>query len=108
MTTFIIHIVLLLTLPPLLPGVINKTKALFAGRRGPPLLQLYYDLFKLARKDMVISRVTTWIFTAARLILFWKNLDCAKVLLIAKPPTWLTADWLEVLVMAKITRVSEQ
>ncbi len=68
MTTFIIHIVLLLTLPPLLPGVINKTKALFAGRRGPPLLQLYYDLFKLARKDMVISRVTTWIFTAAPVI----------------------------------------
>jgi len=68
MTTFIIHIVLLLTLPPLLPGVINKTKALFAGRRGPPLLQLYCDLFKLARKDMVISRVTTWIFTAAPVI----------------------------------------
>ena len=68
MTTFIIHIVLLLTLPPLLPGVINKTKALFAGRRGPPLLQLYYDLFKLARKEMVISRVTTWIFTAAPVI----------------------------------------
>ncbi len=63
-----IHIALLLLLPPLLPGVINKTKAFFAGRRGPPLLQLYYDLFKLARKDVVISQVTTWVFTAAPVI----------------------------------------
>jgi len=68
MKTLFFHIALLLLLPPLLPGVINKTKALFAGRRGPPLLQLYCDLFKLARKDMVISRVTTWIFTAAPVI----------------------------------------
>src|SRR5438105_4101260 len=30
-----IHVLLALTLPPLLPGVIGKTKALFAGRVGP-------------------------------------------------------------------------
>ena len=41
--------------PPLLLGVINKTKAWFAGRVGPPLLQPYYDLVKLMRKGMVIS-----------------------------------------------------
>ena len=53
---------LLLLMPPLLLGVINRTKALFAGRRGPPLLQLYWDLFKLLRKDLVLSRTTTPIF----------------------------------------------
>jgi hypothetical protein len=37
-------------MPPLLLGVINKTKAWFAGRNGPPVLQLYYDLIKLMRK----------------------------------------------------------
>ena len=37
----IIHLLLLITLPPLLLGVINKTKAAFAGRDGPPLLQPY-------------------------------------------------------------------
>jgi len=68
MTNIFIHIALLLIMPPLLLGVINKTKALFAGRRGPPVLQLYYDLFKLARKGVVISQVTTWIFTAAPVI----------------------------------------
>ena len=68
MINIFIHIALLLIMPPLLLGVINKTKALFAGRRGPPVLQLYYDLFKLARKGVVISQVTTWIFTAAPVI----------------------------------------
>ncbi len=64
----LIHILLLLIMPPLLLGVINKTKALFAGRQGPPLLQLYYDLFKLVRKGVVISQVTTWVFVAAPVI----------------------------------------
>jgi len=68
MINIFIHIALLLIMPPLLLGVINKTKALFAGRRGPPVLQLYYDLIKLARKDVVISQVTTWVFTAAPVI----------------------------------------
>lgn len=63
-----IHIVLLLAMPPLLLGVINKTKALFAGRNGPPLLQLYYDLAKLFRKEVVISQTTTWVFIAAPVI----------------------------------------
>ncbi len=63
-----IHIVLLLVMPPLLLGVINKTKALFAGRKGPPLLQLYYDLVKLFRKKVVISQTTTWVFIAAPVI----------------------------------------
>ena len=40
---------------PLLPGLINKVKAWMAGRRGPPVLQLYYDLAKLWRKGTVLS-----------------------------------------------------
>jgi len=62
MTETMIHIVLLLILPPMLLGVINKTKAWFGGRVGPPLLQPYYDLIKLMRKGVVLSTTTTWIF----------------------------------------------
>ena len=40
---------------PLLPGIINKVKAFFAGRKGPRLLQLYFDLGKLLKKESVIS-----------------------------------------------------
>jgi len=58
----LVHLLTVLLLPPLLPGLINKVKALAAGRQGPPVLQLYYDLAKLARKQAVISRTTTWVF----------------------------------------------
>ena len=30
-----------LVLAPLLPGIINKVKAFFAGRKGPSVFQLY-------------------------------------------------------------------
>ena len=59
-----LHLLLLFGLSPLLSGVIGKTKALFAGRVGPPLLQLYFDIWKLFGKGLVISRTTTWIFRA--------------------------------------------
>lgn len=44
-----------LLLAPLLPGIITKVKAWVAGRRGPPVLQLYYDLARLWRKRVVMS-----------------------------------------------------
>ena len=66
----IIHILLLIVMPPLLLGVINKTKAWFGGRNGPPVLQAYYDIIKLMRKGMVISTTTTWIFIAGPIVTF--------------------------------------
>ena len=54
--------------PPLLLGVITKTKAAFAGRVGPPLLQPYYDLVKLFQKGSVFSRTTTWVFRAGPVV----------------------------------------
>ena len=63
-----IHVVLALGLPPLLLGVITKTKALFAGRVGPPVLQSYYDLIKLFQKGSVFSTTTTWVFRAGPVI----------------------------------------
>ncbi len=58
----LVHVALVLVFPPLLLGVIGKTKALFGGRVGPPLLQPYYDIAKLLRKSSVFSTTTTWIF----------------------------------------------
>lgn len=68
MSHIIIHIVLLLGLPPLLLGVIGKTKALFAGRVGPPVFQWYYDLAKLFQKGSVFSTTTTWVFRAGPVV----------------------------------------
>jgi formate hydrogenlyase subunit 4 len=55
----ILRLALWLLLAPLLPGIINKVKAWVAGRRGPPVLQLYYDLAKLWRKDVVMSNLAS-------------------------------------------------
>ena len=63
-----LHPVLALLLSPLLLGVINRTKAFFAGRNGPPLLQAYYDLWKLLHKGAVYSRTTTWIFRSGPIV----------------------------------------
>ncbi len=56
---------LAILLAPLFLGVIHRTKAVFAGRAGPPLFQLYYDVLKLARKGAIYSRTTTWTFRLA-------------------------------------------
>jgi formate hydrogenlyase subunit 4 len=61
---FVLHILTALLLAPLIPGLINKVKAVMAGRKGPPVLQLYYDLAKLSHKRAVFSRTTTWVFLA--------------------------------------------
>jgi formate hydrogenlyase subunit 4 len=63
-----VHIFVALTVAPLLIGVIAKTKALFAGRIGPPVLQAYYDLVKLLRKGSVFSTTTTWVFLAGPVV----------------------------------------
>ena len=68
MIDLILHIAVLLLLPPLLLGVITKTKAWFGGRAGAPLLQPYFDLAKLLRRGMVLSTTTTWVFRAGPLI----------------------------------------
>ena len=55
----IFRLAIWLLLAPLLPGIINKVKAWVAGRRGPPVLQLYYDLAKLWQKGVVISTLAS-------------------------------------------------
>ena len=62
------HILIALVFPPVLLGVIRKTKALLAGRVGPPLLQTYWDLIKLFQKGSVFSETTTWVFKAGPVV----------------------------------------
>ncbi len=56
---FILRLAFWMLLAPLLPGVINKVKAWVAGRQGPPLLQLYFDLARLWRKKVVLSTLAS-------------------------------------------------
>ncbi len=68
MTNSIIHILLALLMPPLLLGVIGKTKAAFAGRVGAPFLQPYYDIIRLLQKGTVFSTTTSWVFRAGPIV----------------------------------------
>ncbi len=69
-----------LVVPPLLPGLINKVKAWVAGRRGPPVLQLYYDLARLWRKGVVLSELASPGFIAGPAI-GWVALVSAALLI---------------------------
>jgi formate hydrogenlyase subunit 4 len=64
----ILNIVLAIAASPFLLGIINRTKALFAGRNGQPLLQSYYDIWKLFHKGSVYSNSTSWIFRTGPII----------------------------------------
>ena len=54
----------LLAVAPLLRGGIKKMKATMQTRKGPPLLQGYYDLAKLLRKETVRSETASWVYVA--------------------------------------------
>ena len=80
LAVYLAQFALTLILAPLLPGIINRVKARFAGRHGKPVLQTYYDIVKLLRKGEVISRTTTWTFAAAPSVALATTL-CALALL---------------------------
>ena len=80
MAVYAAQFVLALVLAPLLPGIINRVKAKFAGRHGKPILQTYYDLAKLMRKGEVVSHTTTWVFACGSAVSLAATL-CAIALL---------------------------
>ena len=71
---------ILIVAAPIVPGVATRTKAVFAGRRGPPVWQLYVDLRKLAHRGVVYSTSTTWIFRFAPVVLVATTLGAAALL----------------------------
>lgn len=74
------RLALWLVLAPLLPGLINKVKAWVAGRRGPPVLQLYYDLARLWQKGVVLSTLASPGFVAGPAVA-WVAVTGAAMLL---------------------------
>jgi formate hydrogenlyase subunit 4 len=67
--TSLINVLLPLVLAPLLFGIINRVKAMFAGRKGQPLLQGYFDIIKLCKKDFVYSKTVSPVFRLAPMLI---------------------------------------
>jgi formate hydrogenlyase subunit 4 len=84
----IISILAIIIVAPLFTGIINKLKAIFTGRIGAPILQPYYELQRLFKKETINAHSSSFIsqispvinfvaviFAAAMLpIGFWKPL----------------------------------
>ena len=56
------HVLIALAMPILMVGLVNRTKSLWTGRKGPRLLQSAWDLLRLLRKRPVYSTVATPLF----------------------------------------------
>jgi formate hydrogenlyase subunit 4 len=74
MTTMLLasvfQLIVLLSISPLISGIIKTLKARLQMRRGPGIFQPYRDLYKLLRKHMVIPETSSWIFGAAPIMVF--------------------------------------
>jgi formate hydrogenlyase subunit 4 len=55
---------------PLVSGVIAHIEGRLQGRRGPRILQPYYDLAKLFRKETVVTDESSWVFLAGPVVAF--------------------------------------
>ncbi|MHB8658474.1 MAG: NADH-quinone oxidoreductase subunit H [Solirubrobacteraceae bacterium] len=61
----VLQVVTILALAPLVGGIIARGEAVIQQRRGPRVLQPYYDLLKLVRKETVLPEPAGPVFRAA-------------------------------------------
>jgi len=66
----VVQVAGMLAAAPLLKTAIKKMKARLQNRQGPPLLQGYYDLAKLLRKEPVRSETASWVYVAGPRVYF--------------------------------------
>jgi formate hydrogenlyase subunit 4 len=60
----LLQLLLVLCMPILLVGVVNRSKSWWVGRRGPGLLQSGWDLWRLLGKRAVVSSTASALFSA--------------------------------------------
>ncbi len=60
-----INIIFAALVSPFFMGIVKKVKALAQGRMGPPLMQQYYNLLKLFRKEALYSTDSSWVTRVA-------------------------------------------
>ncbi|MCC6395413.1 MAG: respiratory chain complex I subunit 1 family protein [Bacteroidetes bacterium] len=73
----LLQLLLVLAFAPLITGIIRKTKARLQRRRGASVVQPYFDLAKLLKKEVVVSPVASWLFHATPYIVFSSTLVIA-------------------------------
>ncbi len=66
----VFQVLAIVVLAPLLSGAIEHLEGRLQGRRGPRILQPYYDLAKLFRKETLLPEDAGWVFVAGPLVAF--------------------------------------
>ena len=66
----VLQVVTILSLAPLVSGLIARAEAIVQQRRGPRILQPYYDIIKLLRKETVLPEPAGPVFRAAPYVSF--------------------------------------
>ena len=64
----ILNVLFVLLVSPLFISLIKKVKAFAQRRKGPPILQTYYNLAKLFKKETLYSQNSSWIMKTTPLI----------------------------------------
>lgn len=74
---------------PLLMSLIKRVKARVQRRRGPPMLQAYYNIMKLWRKETVYSSNSSWVMRVtpyANMTLIIVAALCVPLVFVPEPP----------------------
>jgi formate hydrogenlyase subunit 4 len=79
------QVLLLVLCAPLVSGFIRKVKNNLRMRKGASIFQPYYNFFKLLSKDQVVSKNTSWIFTATPAIVLAGSLCVCFLLPVFQP-----------------------
>lgn len=58
----IIQVAVVMSLSPLVKGILNRLKERVQSKKGPSIFQPYRDIWKLFHKNEVVSEESTWIF----------------------------------------------
>jgi formate hydrogenlyase subunit 4 len=66
----LVQMTIVIAVAPLLTGLIRATKSRLMRRQGPPLLQPYRDLIRLARKEAVVADTASWLFRFVPYLVF--------------------------------------
>ncbi|SRR5579875_82612 len=101
-----VQVLVLMALSPLLTGIMRKTKARTQKRVGAGILQPYYDIEKLLRKDEVVSDQASWIFRVSPWVNFVAIVTAAFFIpvFLANSPFGLIGDLLLVVGLFSLAR----
>lgn len=83
----VIRFLIIFFIPPLLIGIINRIKAIWAGKFGQSIFQPFYDIYKLIGKETIRSNYSSFITTISLIMQFFSILFASLIIPFGKIPS---------------------